>query len=90
LPTVANALRHYVSPERGYEIIRQLAISRGRDERNAHQEARELLKKWDASYTPSQATYAAASANTGPNIDRIRSIVSQSAVSVLDLFESSS
>jgi hypothetical protein len=46
LSTVANALCHWVSVDRGEQIIRELAISRGRDERTAASEARELRKKW--------------------------------------------
>ena len=88
LPVVAGGLKHYVSPDRGYEIIWQLAVARGRSESDARREARELLKRWDGNYTPS-ATTAPAPVKIGPDIERIKSIVSRSSVAVYDLWEAS-
>jgi hypothetical protein len=47
LSVVANELRHNVTPERGFEILRDLAIEHGRPAKDATNEARELLKKWN-------------------------------------------
>ena len=68
---MANHLRHiepYTDPERGCEFLRDLAIDRGRSERDAENEASELIKqKWngaEASHTDRTAV------QTKANVER--------------------
>ena len=75
LSRVANELRHCVDAARGFEVLRDIAIERGRPEHIANREARELIKqKWNGG----PATRADRTAvETKANVELIRDIVAK-------------
>jgi hypothetical protein len=89
LCTVANELRHSVDAHRGFEILRDLAIERGRPTRTAETEARELIKRWaDDPATPVVRTDRAA-VETKENVAEIRAIVARDTGGLAELRDQS-